>query len=133
MLRDLLIELCKDLSIDIPKVNEQKIYPFILTEDAHIDLKDLEPGISMQAKICPCPTERKEDLFIYLMRANLLGQGTGGCRIGMDGDEKFLTLSLGLPYELNYKTFKESLEDFVNYLFHWRECVTKFEREENLF
>jgi len=44
-------------------------------------------------------------------------------------NEKDLTLSLGLPYELNYSIFREKFEDFVNYLVYWKEEVTKFEQE----
>jgi len=40
-----------------------------------------------------------------------------------------LTLSHGFPYEMNYQGFKESIEDFVNYVVYWREEVAKFERE----
>ena len=128
MLREFLIDLCKELAISTPKLSEQKVYPFRLTSDVEVNLRDLEPGVGMQAKICPCPEKKREDLLIYLMRANLLGQGTGGSRIGIDEREKFLTLSLGLPYEMNYKFFKETLEDFVNYLIYWRDQVAKFER-----
>lgn len=133
MLRDYLQQLCKELAIDsMPKLNEQKIYPFRLGEET-IHLKDLEPGVAIKGQICPCPERKKEDLFIFLMRANLLGQGTGGSRIGMDSDEKFLTLSLGLPYEMNYQIFRDHIEDFVNYLIYWREEVTKFDREQNIY
>ncbi len=128
MLRDYLEQLCKELAIEsIPKLNAQKIYPFRLGNE-WLSLKDLNPGVAMQAQICLCPEEKKEDLFIFLMRANLLGQGTGGARIGLDAEEKFLTLSLGLPYEMNYQIFKETIEDFVNYLIYWRDEVTKFEK-----
>lgn len=133
MLREFIKQLCKELAIGIPKLSEKKIYPFRLTSDVEVALKDLEPGVAMQAQICPCPKLKREEIFIYLMRANLLGQGTGGSRIGIDQDEKFLTLSLGLPYEMNYKIFKEALEDFVNYLIYWRDVVTKFEREEHVY
>ncbi len=104
-----------------------------MNEDVEVALKDLDPGVAMQGQICVCPRARREELFIHLMRANLLGQGTGGSRIGIDPDEKFLTLSLGLPYEMNYKIFKESLEDFVNYLIYWREEIAKFEKEETVY
>ena len=63
------------------------------------------------------------------MKANFLGQGTGGARIGVDPDDKFLTLSHGFPYEMNYQLFKESIEDFVNYVVYWREEIAKFEQE----
>ena len=90
-----------------PKLNNIK---FIRSVQARrqIPLRDLEPGVAMQAKICPCPEKKQEELFIFLMRANFLGQGTGGARIGLDSEEKFLTLSLGLPYEMNYQGFKET-------------------------
>ncbi len=132
MLREYLEQLCRELEIATPKLNEKKWYPFRLREEIEMTLKDLEPGVAMQAVVCPCPKARKEDLFMFLMRANLLGQGTGGARIGMDADEKSLTLSLGLPYEMNYKIFKEMIEDFVNYLIYWKEMVAKFQSEEQL-
>ena len=133
MLREFIQQLCTELEIGIPKLNEKKVFPFKLTNDVEVALKDLEPGVGLQAQICPCPKMKREEIFIYLMRANLLGQGTGGSRIGMDPDEKFLTLSLGLPYEMNYKMFKESFEDFVNYLIYWRDIVAKFEKDESVY
>ena len=132
MLRDLLKELCHELEIKMPKANEKGFF-FAVNKEVEVAVRDLEPGVAMQANICPCPKKRREEFFIYVMRANLLGQGTGGSRIGIDADEKFLTLSIGLPYELNYKMFRETFEDFVNYLIYWRDIVTKFEREQNVY
>ena len=101
-----------------------------MNREIEIELCDLDPGVALSAKILQCPQKRREDLFMFLMRANLLGQGTGNSRIGLTFDEKTLTLSSGLPYEMNYKTFRETLEDFINYLLYWREEVTKFEQEQ---
>lgn len=91
-----------------------------------IDLHDLDPGFSLHAKIAPVTVKKREEFYSYLMRANFLGQGTGGARIGMDADENFLTLSHGFAYEMDYQTFKESVEDFVNYVLYWREETAKF-------
>ncbi len=132
MLQDYLEKLCKELAIATPKLNEQKSYKLMFASDA-VHIQNLDPGCSMHAHICEAPQKRKEELYTYLMRANLLGQGTGLTRIGMDEDEKFLTLSMGLPYELNYQTFREMFEDFVNYLIYWREEVTKLMSEERLY
>jgi hypothetical protein len=133
MLREFLVQLCKELvGSTLPNLSDKKTYPFRLGNDL-LSLKDLEPGVAMQAQICPCPEKKKEDLFIYLMRANLLGQGTGNARIGLDAQEKFLTLSLGLPYEMNYQMFKDSLEEFVNYLLFLRDSVMNFENEESIY
>ena len=133
MLQKFLEKFYRELNVDQKaKLNEQKVFPFRVSPEVEVHLRDLEPGVAMQAKICSCPMKKREDLFIYLMRANFLGQGTGGSRIGLDPDEKFLTLSLGLPYEMNYQAFKENVEDFVNYLVYWREEVEKFEKESIL-
>ncbi|MBX7066737.1 MAG: type III secretion system chaperone [Parachlamydiales bacterium] len=132
MLQDYLEKLCKELSIATPKLNEQKLYSFKIVGET-VAIRDLDPGIAVHAQICAVPNKKKEELFMYLMRANLLGQGTASTRIGMDANEKFLTLSLGLPYELNYQTFREAIEDFVNYLIYWREEVAKFENEESIY
>lgn len=132
MLEDYLEKLCKELAIATPKLNAGKNYTLKVAGETVV-LRDLDPGISMHAPICEVPKKKKEELFIYLMRANLLGQGTGLTRIGLDANEKFLTLSLGLPYELNYQIFKETIEDFVNYMIYWRDEVAKFEREESVY
>lgn len=132
MLWEYLDQFCKELTIDTPKKNESKSYLLKIAGES-LKVVDLDPGVSMYAPICEVPKRKKEELFIYLMRANLLGQGTGSCRIGIDANEKFLTLCLGFPYELNYQTFKETVEDFVNYVIYWREEVTKFENVESVF
>ena len=131
MLQEFLKKLCGELDIaPVPKLNEKRFYSFRLAEGVEAQLRDLDPGVALTGDIISCPEKRREDLFIFLMRANLLGQGTGGCRIGLDPNEKVLTLSLGLPYELNYQAFRETVEDFINYLIYWREEVAKFENEQ---
>lgn len=134
MVQGFLEKLCAELSIaPIPKLNEKKVFLFRFSPGTEIVLADLHPGVEMRATISSCPHERGEDLFIYLMRANLLGQGTSGARIGLDEKEKNLTLSLGLPYEMNYHAFKEAFEEFVNHLVYWREIVAKFGKNEPVY
>jgi hypothetical protein len=133
MLQEFIEQICSELTIEpVPKLNARKKTLFTLNEDIKIDFTELDPGISMQTIICPCPEKRKEELFMFLMNANFLGQGTGGARIGLDRQEKFITLCLGLPYELPYQGFKKHLEDFANHLIYWRAQMIQFEREKNL-
>ncbi len=63
------------------------------------------------------------------MRANLLGNGTGACALGLQ--EKFLTLVFNVPYEENYEMFKESMEDFLNYSIYWEEEIKRYIEEKN--
>lgn len=130
MLESFIDQISEELEIlPKPMPDENNIYHLSITEDARVTVKELEPGISFYAQIAECPEEKKEDLFIYLMKANLFGQGTGGAAIGFDPDEKFLTLSLTLSYEMNYQHFKEKLEDFVNYLIYWKEEIDTFKKD----
>lgn len=129
ILKEMLEKLSNEISVPMPKADAQKNYLFVINPQISIFISDLKPGFSLSAKAALCPDKKREDLFIYLMRANFLGQGTGGARLGMDADEKFLTLSHGFPYEMNYQHFKESVEDFVNYVVFWRDEIAKFEKE----
>ncbi|MDP1608569.1 MAG: type III secretion system chaperone [Chlamydiales bacterium] len=133
MLREFVKQMCSDLEIDADlTMDKEKTIEISLNPDVKIHFKELDPGIALQTMISPCPEERKEEFFMLLMRANFLGQGTGGARIGLDKQEKFLTLSLGLPYELEYSSFKQYVEDFVNYLTYWREKIAEFEQGKTL-
>src|SRR3989338_654473 len=131
MLQDFLERLCDELDIALgPKTQRKNVYSFRIADGLEAELVDLKPGFAAKGKLSLCPDKRREELFIHLMRANLLGQGTGECRIGLESNEKTLTLCLGLPYEVNYQGFKEKLEDFINYLIYWREEIAKFEKEQ---
>lgn len=133
MLNALLTQLCTELDmLPVPKMNDRKFIPLQIGPSIQIEIRDLDPGLSLHANICPTPTKRCEELFIQLMKANYLGQTTGSSRIGMSPDEKFLTLSLGMPYEVSYRTFRESFEDFTNFLLYWREEVDKFTKQDKL-
>lgn len=125
-LKELLEKLRSELSLDIPKFDAEKKTKLFINPELSIDLHGLEPGFSLHANIAPIALKKREELYVYLMRANFLGQGTGGARIGMDANENFLTLSHGFEYEMDYQTFKESIEDFVNYVLYWREETAKF-------
>lgn len=128
MLEKHLKQLSEDLEMDSsPSRDEKGQFQLDLSPTISVTLKDLEPGALLLSKLAPCPTGNREELFTLLMRANFLGQGTRGGVIALEPDEKFLTLSLVIPYDMNFKAFKESVEDFVNILDYWREELTRFQ------
>jgi hypothetical protein len=129
MLDNLISDLEKYLKILLIKQEsrEKKTYLLTLKDGTDICLEENELGIYMHAKIAhfventiPSP----EDFYIYLMQANYLGKGTGDSIISIDPNEKFLTLSHLIAYEVNYKMFFNILEDFVNYLSFWKKEIT---------
>jgi hypothetical protein len=119
---------------EVPQKGEGNVYSLTLNPQITIAIQELDPGLSFFAKIGPCPAMKREELFILLMKANFLGQGTGGSTIALDENENFLTLSSILPYDMNYKMFKDALEDFTNYLDYWREELIRHKKvaEENI-
>lgn len=129
MLEQHLQQLTSDLELSpVAPKDEQFLYHLDLLPDMRLSLKELEPGLYIFSPIAPCPPQKKEDIFIYLMKANFLGQGTGGRVIGLDPEEKFLTLSHVIPYDMNYKSFKELIEDFANYLDYWRSEIKRLQK-----
>jgi hypothetical protein len=128
MLENFLHTICNELSISSDFIQiKDHLYHLSINKEITASFSDLHPGIAMSCPLGNVPTTKKEELFIYLSRANLLGQGTGGSRIGLDPSEKLLTLFLGLPYEMNYSSFKQKFEDFINYVLYWREEISTFD------
>jgi len=119
MLKNILPTLCQELNVEIPPLNEQN-YHALQLGSLKIDMKDLSPGYYWTSDLRPIPKEKREDFLMLIMKANFLGQGTGGASIGLKEDESCLTLSLSLPYEMNYKEFKDRLEEFTNYVDYWK-------------
>ena len=104
----------------LPKKEKIGTYELSVGAKNVIQVSPLDPGFSLSSPITAVPHTSREALFMYLMKANFLGQGTGGSVIGIDHEEKSLTLSLSIPYEVNYHMFEEKLEDFINFLEYWR-------------
>lgn len=117
------LELNATLSKDENRMVQLQINPTLL-----ISFKELDPGIYLSSTLGSCPKEKREELFMWLMKANFLAQGTGGGTIALDPDENNLTLSLVLPYDMNYKTFKENLEDFANFVDYWKEELVRYQQ-----
>lgn len=130
MLEKHLNQLMQDLELEplAPK-DEKGMSHLALNPALKISFRALDPGIYFFSPIGPCPTQKKEEFLIHVMKANLLGIGTGGSAIALDPEEKFLTLSLALPYDINYKTFKETVEDFGNFVDYWRGELDRHQKE----
>ena len=133
MIESILADLLRYLDISSIKGKDEAEGHHILQvlEHTEVWVKDLNPGCYLRSTISPLisPDDR-EDFYIYLMKANFLGQGTGGGVISIDPNEKFLILSQTLNYEINYRIFRDKLEDFVNYLDFWREEIQKWESKK---
>lgn len=135
MLEAYIAKLAKELKLEERLTNQNKIFELTINPEVHLIFSDKENVLYLWAKITQCPKESLEDLFIMLMKSNFLGQGTGESLIGLTADEKYLTLSTLMPYELSYQEFKNRTEDFVNYLTYWKKEIHTFEKKirQNLY
>ncbi len=103
-----------------------------ISDKEEVWIKDTNPGVLMRSILAPMFLKPSmEDFYIYLMKANFLGQGTGGSVISIDPNEKFLTLSLSIPYEVNYRQVRDRFEDFLNYVEYWRAEINSFETRQH--
>lgn len=111
------------------KENGDNSFTLFINEKTQIDIETKEDRFVFFSKFAPLPKKEREVIFMELMKANFLHQGTGGGVIGIDKEEKNLTLFLSFPYEEKKETFFDRVEDFVNYLAFWREEVKKREKK----
>lgn len=105
-------------------------YEFSLPPSQSIELKYLDPGVFLSSPFHEMPKKNLETFFMHLMQGNYLGQGTGRTWISLEPNEKFLTLSMAMPYEVNYVEFKEMLEEFMNYFEFWKAQVEDFIKKQ---
>ena len=131
MLKELLGKIVSDLGAGA-QAKEGREGASLTLKGAEIFFRELAPGLFFRTAIGETPAERKEEFFSHLMHANLLGQGTGGAVLGMSEDEKFLTLSLIIPYELDYAEFALRVEEFANFADFWRAEVERFKKESRV-
>lgn len=98
-------------------------YTIPLEDDLSIQLTPTENGFVLYSTIAQVPSESREAFLTKTLHANLFGQGTFGSILGLNELGNLLTLSRNVEYNIDYKGFKEVIEDFINALDFWREEV----------
>lgn len=106
---------------------EQDEYLLDLRDDTKLYIKELEDGYALRSNIIETPKENLENLYSYLMNANLLGQGTGGAEIAI-ADETLILQSC-IDADIDAKQFEDAIESFWNYLDYWKEEVHSFQKQ----
>jgi hypothetical protein len=125
MLEHLITEFTEklDLPLNLEKTNDG-YYSVLLNPETELFFRDLNPGFTCRSPIGLLPKEGPiEDLYILLMKANFLGQGTKGAAIAIDENVKNILFTFSISEQLNYRLFKEHVEDFVNYLNYWKKRI----------
>ncbi|KPK33657.1 MAG: hypothetical protein AMS24_00295 [Chlamydiae bacterium SM23_39] len=127
MLTTFLNTISKEIASSYIETEKDLAFIFNFTEDIQIGIRKIDNKVSFFSKITPLPPENKELIYTYIMRINLPSDKYNTI-IGIDEDEKFLTLLNTSAYEEKYEKFKEYLEDFINYLIYFEEEIKSYEK-----
>lgn len=117
MLNRLIEQLSHELGWKEPVLKEND-GSFVLQFEPHIRilLKEENPTIlRFFSHLGSLPADREGDSMLKMMAANLLGKHTGRNILGLDKEGKEIVLLNFLLGSINYKQFRNSLEDFINY------------------
>ena len=121
-MKEILDELANEAGLTIRDVKDQKgSFDVWVNPEVKVRLDVLEPGMQLSAAIGNISQEKKEELFMHVMEANFLGQGTGGNILGVSKDEKKFILRFVKPFEILKQDLHDDLESFVNHLLYWRD------------
>lgn len=130
MLEEYLRQLSTDYGFAHEKVQEHG-YRLVAGEGALCEVRqEKSSAILLRAIVSSCPKGNLEDFLRQIMRANLFGQETGGASFSLDPAGENLTLSLLMHPNLDYRTFYEKLEDFLNYVDYWKNKVLEYEKAQ---
>ncbi|MCH9811414.1 type III secretion system chaperone [bacterium] len=132
MLDNLISDLEKFMGVSLiqEETKEGISYSLTLEDGKEIILAEKDTTIFLFTKLChftetsiPSP----EDFYMFAGKANHPFVA-GDVTISLSPDEKFLTLTMLIDYEVNYKMFLDLLEDFANAVSYWeKELKTKLE------
>lgn len=109
-----------ELSQEIP-LSEKGIYRLPLEEDLSVEVTAVGGDFLFSSLVAPCPTENVDLFYMRMMLANLFGQGTLGAILGLNQEGNYLVLSRSVENRIEYKEFRDIIEDFVNSVDFWRE------------
>lgn len=114
----------KEMELERSLMTEvQDVYALPLDEGITITIRysPQAGGICFECPLIDCPRNNEELYYTTLLSANLFGQGTKGSVLGLNVDGSVVTLTLVIDYDIEYKEFRDLLEDFINNVDFWRE------------
>lgn len=120
MLPKHIAQLQKDFELEAPLDQDEPGSFSLYIDEVKVTISDLSPGFQFSAKIGLIPSEKVEDFFAHMLRANLFGQATHNAILGLDDIGTTVTVQFFCPKKTEYREFSEALEDFLNTIFFWQ-------------
>ncbi|HRW57995.1 MAG TPA: type III secretion system chaperone [Chlamydiales bacterium] len=116
-------ELAKELDVSCTEFNQDNQSVMIFSDDIEILFEKKEDQMHFFANILMIDESCEGIILEHVMKGNLLRRGTGKNILGLSDDGKYLTLRNLVSYEESYEDFKNSIEDFINYLLFWKKEI----------
>lgn len=132
MLEKFMPQLIKDFELEDTNLASgvPGVYSIPLEEDLSVVLSAIPDGFIIKCNVASVPSTQEEKFYTRAMLGNLFGQGTrGNAIIGLTPDGSKVTLSLVIDRPIDYKEFRELLEDFLNAVDFWRDEALSFAPE----
>lgn len=114
----------KDLELEEPLKKSSGSYVIALNEGITILISEIPGGFTLSSNFLEFPKKNVNDIYIQTLTANLFGKGTKGSVIGLNDQGNMLTISQTVDYNVEYKEFKEMIEDFITAIDYWKEQIT---------
>ncbi|MEC7838882.1 MAG: type III secretion system chaperone [Chlamydiota bacterium] len=126
-IKNILDSWSKNFGIGNLQWDEQGVYSFKYEGIYYISIENdiQEKGAYIYSVVGVVPPERKEEITLNAIKANLFGKETGLSTLGYDENTQTLILSKYIPNELlNERYFTDQMEEFLAYRMLW---AKKFE------
>ncbi len=112
--------------LELPPLSGLKpgVYRIDLNEGIRIVISTIPDGFLIFSELRELPKDKKENIYYQSLTSNLFGQGTKGSLLGLNDQGNMLTISRTVDYNVEYKDFKEIIDDFINAIDYWNEQLT---------
>jgi len=121
MLERFMEGIAKELQLDRPlEPSAPGVFVLPLDAMAVIEVSLLQRNYLLRSAVAPCPKQQQEEFYTQMLLANLFGQGTAGATLGLSSDGETIILSHLLSGDIDYREFRDAVEDFMNSVDFWR-------------
>lgn len=121
MIDYLMKQLCQELQISPPLKPEKAGKYVVPFEKYNLNVTAMPmEGVMLTADLGPIPQNRDEEFFESMLSANLFGEFTSGAVLGLTEDS-LITLNHVVQQRLDYRAFRNLVEDFLNTADYWFE------------
>ncbi len=122
MIDYLMQQLCNELNI-APALKPKSPGIYVIefeTKNVKIEALPLQ-GLQLSTNLGQFPSHRDEEFFEGMLSANLFGERTLGSVLGLSQDATTITLTHTVERRLDYREFRDIVEDFLNIADAWQE------------